>query len=159
LYIFLLAHTMTTYLPVCDHDSVQISPLVTINEFPDEVLLEIFDFCRATSMEASPVLGWMNPELWSGAWPRTWRKLAQVCQRWRYVLFSLPLRLHLHVYCTRSTPLREMLDVWPPFPIQLASCGLGDNIFAALEHRDRICEIDLRLVIRKTLFLLNVLKV
>jgi hypothetical protein len=63
---------MTTYLPVCDHDSVQISPLVTINEFPDEVLLEIFDFCRATSMEASPVLGWMNPELWSGAWPRTW---------------------------------------------------------------------------------------
>jgi hypothetical protein len=38
-----------------------------------------------------------------------------------------------------------MLDVWPPFPIEIGSSGLGDNIMAALEHHDRICEINLDL--------------
>ncbi|KAH9975319.1 hypothetical protein BGW80DRAFT_90271 [Lactifluus volemus] len=45
----------------------------------------------------------------------------------------------------RRTSVKEMLDVWPPFPIEIRSSGLGDNIMAALEHQDRICEINLDL--------------
>ncbi|KAH9963386.1 hypothetical protein BGW80DRAFT_1352238 [Lactifluus volemus] len=38
-----------------------------------------------------------------------------------------------------------MLNVWPPFPIEINSSNLGDNIVAALEHHDRICQINLLL--------------
>jgi hypothetical protein len=59
-------------------------------------------------------------------------------------VFTSPLRLDLHLICTSSTPVREKLDVWPPFPIKIWSAyaeHLGDNVIAALEHPDRICEI------------------
>ncbi|KAH9956558.1 hypothetical protein BGW80DRAFT_1565699 [Lactifluus volemus] len=40
-----------------------------------------------------------------------------------------------------------MLDVWPPFPIEICSYSpagnIGDDIMAALEHHDRICKITL----------------
>jgi hypothetical protein len=39
----------------------------------------------------------------------------------------------------------EMVDIWPPLPIVLETCGdqvwRTDNIFAAFEHNDRICQI------------------
>ena len=54
-------------------------------------------------------------------------------------MLSSPLHLHLHLYCTAGGFVREMLDVWPPFPIEILSFDLGDNTIAALEHRDRIC--------------------
>jgi hypothetical protein len=38
-----------------------------------------------------------------------------------------------------------MLDIWPPFPIVIQEYDLPildmNNIVAALEHNDRICEI------------------
>jgi hypothetical protein len=39
--------------------------------------------------------------------------------------------------------VREVLNIWPPFPIKTASRSLflGDNVIAALEHRDRIRNI------------------
>ena len=41
-----------------------------------------------------------------------------------------------------------MLDVWPPLPIvihHIAGPKWGrDNIIAALEHNDRICQVSLR---------------
>jgi hypothetical protein len=60
-------------------------------------------------------------------------------------MFSSPLSLNLRLYCTDGTSVREMLDVWPPFPIEINSSNLGDNIMAALEHHDRICQITLHL--------------
>jgi hypothetical protein len=80
------------------------------------------------------------PYLWSGLWTNTWRNLVHVCQRWRYVVFSSPLGLDLRLYCTDRT---KVLDVWPPFPIEIISVELGNNIFAALEHHDRVCNLGL----------------
>jgi hypothetical protein len=41
--------------------------------------------------------------------------------------------------------MREMLDIWPPLPIVVGVHGIdgwhSDNISAALEHNDRICEL------------------
>jgi hypothetical protein len=43
--------------------------------------------------------------------------------------------------------VRETLDIWPPLPIALQYYGNEmwdvDNILAALEHNDRICQINL----------------
>ena len=60
-------------------------------------------------------------------------------------MLSSPLRLDLYIDCSDSSPVRELLDIWPPFPIQVTSFHLGDNIIAALEHRDRISKICLSL--------------
>jgi hypothetical protein len=60
-------------------------------------------------------------------------------------VFASPLRLDLHLLCASSTPVREVLDVWPPLPIKIWSGPgfgyLGNNIIAALEHPDHVRKI------------------
>jgi len=96
-----------------------------INALPNELLLEIFDYCVYPSEE--------------------WETLVHVCRRWRPIVFSAPLRLRLRHVCTGRTPIRERLCIWPNLPIVLRVFGgfslNDDNIFAALEHRGRIYEI------------------
>src|SRR5258707_459304 len=107
---------------------------VTIDVLPDVALLEIFD-C------------YMNQEDSYSRSIQAWHTLVHVCRKWRSVVFGSPLRLNLRLYCTEKTPVREMLAVWPPLPIVVwrNSEGTGDidNIMAALEHNDRVCEIHL----------------
>ena len=95
---------------------------------PDEVLLEIFDFHlkRTEDMDA-------------------WHTLIHVCRRWRHLVLSSSRRLDLRIFCTDKRPVRTMLDIWPAFPLVVwNSLGIlvhEDNIIAALEHPDRVCEI------------------
>ena len=68
-----------------------------------------------------------------------------VCRRWRSLVFISPRRLNLRLCCTARTPVRDMLDVWPPFPLIIFdTTNLTDdldNILAALERRDRVDQI------------------
>ncbi|KAH9968393.1 hypothetical protein BJV74DRAFT_954238 [Russula compacta] len=106
----------------------------TINILPDDVLLEIYDFYRAFPN-------------YTTRWRWWWKTLADVCQRWRHIIFALPHGLNLQLECTDKTPTRTSLDIWPQFPIAIYcnSLELGDegqdNIIAALEHHDRIIGI------------------
>jgi F-box-like len=118
---------MITYLCVLAANS----PLVTIGALPDEILLNIFDFCRVAVVN--------KRDVWPGLWPKMWHNLVHVCQRWRYIVFSSPVRLNLRLYCNTYTSAREMLDAWPPFPIEINCHGVGDKMMAAFEHCDRIC--------------------
>jgi len=91
---------------------------------PEEVLLEIFDFylCEVyNKME--------------------WKTLVHVCRRWRSIVLAAPLRLDLRLVCTDITPVRKMLGIWPALPIALRFFELTDEALAALQYRDRICEI------------------
>jgi hypothetical protein len=104
---------------------------VTIDMLPDDVLLEIFYFyVDKARIEA-------------------WHTLVHVCRNWRNVVFGSPRRLGLQLECTASTPVRETLNIWPLFPIVVWNHGLArrgasvNNIIAALEHNDRICELQL----------------
>ena len=106
---------------------------------PNDVLLEIFDFVLDT------------------LWRNTWHRLAHVCQKWRKIVFSAPHRLNLELMCKDGKPVRNTLYVWPPLPIKMCYYGTHklsgyaksvfgdevDNIIAALEHKDRICELTL----------------
>ena len=100
---------------------------------PDDVLLEIFDFYVDESMDLYVV---------------EWIKLAHVCRRWRSVVFQSPRRLNLRLLCTSETPARDTLDIWPPLPLIIRD-NLGpktqdvDNIIVALEHNDRVHQIEL----------------
>jgi hypothetical protein len=109
--------------------------LMTIDTLPDDVLLETFDFLVVES-------NGFEAEDW-------WRTLVHVCRKWRNVVFGSPHRLNLRIVCSDRTPVREMLDIWPPLPIVVHHYARpksdGDNIIAALERNDRVCQITLKL--------------
>jgi hypothetical protein len=79
----------------------------------------------------------------------TWQSLVHVCQQWRRIVFGSPRRLNLRIMCTQKTPVRDMLDVWPAFPVLVSIVPYSDlaegedNIVAALERSDRIHRIEL----------------
>jgi F-box-like len=104
---------------------------------PDDVLLEMFDFYVDEDMGED-----FEPEI-----IQEWITLAHVCRRWRSVVFQSPHRLNLRLHCTNKTPARDTLDIWPPLPLIIYDIyhdPLGlDNILAALECNDRVCEISL----------------
>jgi F-box-like len=109
-------------------------PRVAIGSLPDNVLLEIFDFCQE----------------YKYLFFKWWHALVHVCRRWRYIVFESPLRLDLQLVCNAKTPVKKTLDVWPrTFPIVILGSSpqrisnRGGNIIAALEHHDRVSEIDL----------------
>jgi hypothetical protein len=115
--------------------------MIPIDFLPDEVLLEIFDFCPDTSTHPP-----------SKQRIEAWQSLVHVCQRWRSIVFGSPRRLNLRLVCTAKMRLRDMLDIWPPLPLVIQSglfhgnrpTGRADNIVAALERRDRVHRIELR---------------
>jgi hypothetical protein len=101
----------------------------SIDMLPDEILLEIFDFCVC---DVDDQEGWVT--------------LVHVCQRWRAIVFAAPHRLNLRLVCTSTTPVEKMLDIWPQLPIAVqmyysGSYIVSDGVLDVLEHRDRICEI------------------
>lgn len=110
----------------------------TINMLPDDVLLIVFELYRADSMN------YLGPTC-------TWHRLVHVCQRWRHVVFASQSRLNLHIVCTERTPVGVLLDVWPPLPIVirywLYSTATSTfpilNAITALDHHDRVCQIQL----------------
>ena len=130
---------------------------VTIDMLPDLALLEIFHFYvgeeRITYEERIKNVELMNYEEQEQEQINykeqidAWHTLVHVCRKWRIIVFGSPRRLGLRLRCSASTPVREMLDVWPPLPIVILGkydekWGV-DNILAALEHNDRICQLEL----------------
>ena len=116
---------------------------MTIDMLPDDILLEIFDHHRLAAMEYSLF----------GPWE--WHRLAHVCRRWRSVIFTSPRRLNLRLVYTYKKPVRKTLDCWPALPISIWYPRLvlnhplyppdEVNVISALEHSDRICDINLTL--------------
>jgi hypothetical protein len=133
-------------------DQLGIGP-VSINELPDNIILEIFDFYRLSSTTSKGHTAY--------TWP--WKRLVHVCQKWRNLVFASPLRLDLHLFCDSRTPVRSSLEYWPSLPIIIRSTLTstiftlhdrenGENIVAALEQRDRVCKVELK---NLTSYLLN----
>jgi hypothetical protein len=121
---------------------------MTFDMLPDDALLEIFAFYvnedideEFEQFEEQGIEGWVT--------------LVHVCRRWRSVVFQSPRRLKLRLLCTPETRVRDTLDVWPALPLIIydpygmskifKNDTLGvDNLAAALEHNDRVCQVQLR---------------
>jgi hypothetical protein len=101
---------------------------ITIDTLPDDVLLEIFKFYVCEDGDGED-----------------WEELVHVCRRWRYVAFAAPRSLDMRLVSTASSRAREMIDIWPALPILVLGAPVYDetmdNIVAALERNDRVCEI------------------
>ena len=110
---------------------------MTIDIRPDVALLEIFDFYAGEKRKTHEDVEHIE----------AWHTLVHVCRKWRIVVFGSPHRLGLRLRCTASTPVRETLGIWPLLPIVIVGgddekWGM-DNIIAGVEHKDRICELEL----------------
>jgi hypothetical protein len=113
---------------------------VPIDVLPDNVFLEIFDFCINDPFE------------FPSSRARNWQTLVHVCQRWRGIIFASPCRLDLHLKCSSGTPLRKNLVFWPAnLPLIVDHYDFGDpispesqdSIVAALEHPGRVRRINI----------------
>ncbi|KAI0245833.1 hypothetical protein BJV78DRAFT_233416 [Lactifluus subvellereus] len=79
--------------------------------------------------------------------------MVQVCQRWRYLILASPLRLDLHLLCTKGVPIANMLAHSPPLPLTIyfhdndreTSAEDEEGILLALRHSDRVHHIGLYL--------------
>ncbi|KAN0114347.1 hypothetical protein V8E52_006843 [Russula decolorans] len=112
-------------------------PVKRIDVLPDDVLLGIFDFYMI-----------MYPSYGDKTDTEAWQSLVHVCRRWRSLVFLSPRRLNLRLFCTPETPARNTLDVWPTLPLIIKGTVLSstdsDNVIAALEQSNRICQVKLR---------------
>jgi hypothetical protein len=121
---------------------------IPIEKLPDDFLLAIFGF-------------YVRPDRDEDSFPiftreaiERWQTLVHVCRRWRNVVFGSPCRLNLRLFCAPRTPVRDMLNIWPPLPLVVWDCvppisGCIDpatrwrNIISVLEHNSRVCKIKL----------------
>ena len=139
-------------LTLCDPDESD-RDVTTISTLPDDVLLDVFDFCRMDEDYAIHCaihcpqdrnscrnLSWDSWE---------WHLLVHVCRRWRELVFTSPRRLNLRIPCTRRTLVGKNLGIWPALPIDvddrddLSKITQKDNILTALKHVNRVYHIRL----------------
>ena len=110
--------------------------MIRIDVLPDDVLLEIFDFCT----DVDPSVGFKRRL-------EAWHLLVHVCRRWRSIVFGSPRSLDLRLVCTTKTPARDTLDVWPALPLIIRTVRTWtsgvDEIIVALGQSNRVCEVEL----------------
>ncbi|KAN0134394.1 hypothetical protein V8E53_007892 [Lactarius tabidus] len=112
--------------------------LSTVEYLPEEMVLEMFHFCKLACEKSSE-------------WQKEWHNLAHVCRQWRTIIFASQHTLDLRLLCTPETSLETTLELWPAFPlvVQYAWGRLSpddrDKITAVLQQNDRVCEINLDL--------------
>ena len=117
---------------------------MTIDILPDEALLEIFSSYLVGASDSDHIEAMIEP----------WLPLVHVCQRWRNIIFASPRRLDVRVFYTPERQVKVMLDIWPNLPIHILRTTMdaykisryhhGGNLIAALEHTNRICQIQLK---------------
>jgi hypothetical protein len=114
-----------------------VGQVILIDKLPDDVLLAIFDSYVDGVQVAKKAV-------------EAWQTLVHVCRRWRSLIFESPRRLNLQLVCTSETPARDTLEVWPPLPLLIHGSDYPtssvDNIIAALELSNRVCQITLEYV-------------
>jgi hypothetical protein len=148
-------HTPLSQFHSSAHDSIEStsqrrhSPIHTLN---DDVLLNIFYLIQLDIQDQVAIHSIGSNWEW-GRRRRWWYKLAQVCRRWRSIIFASPSRLDLHLLCTYGTPVADMLTHSPPLPLTIDYCYKAfvttvtakdyKGILLALQHRDRVHHIRL----------------
>jgi len=123
--------------------------ITSIHVLDDDSLLNIFHLYRPVLLDKDEVRNDRN--LQGGIWARErwWYKLAQVCQRWRYLILGSASYLQLCLVCTYGTPVSDMLAHSPPLPLildyidesRVITTEEENGILFALRHRDRVRRI------------------
>jgi hypothetical protein len=122
---------------------------VSINILDDDSLLHVFYLYRPLlSGEDQDDRARRNGGYEIETRGRWWYKPAQVCQRWRNIIFGSASYLGVFLVCTHGTPVADMLAHSPHFPLILLYATKRDittddeqGMFFALKQRDRILRV------------------
>ena len=107
-----------------------------IHNLDDDALLRIFNCYR------------LEDEDWNLR--ANWRKLAHVCQRWRYLIFDSSSLLDICLRLTTDSPSINTLSHLPPLPlvidysIWIISLNDKDNIHLGLQQHGRVRQVTLQ---------------
>ena len=116
----------------CSLTRCDVGCVTFVDMLPDDVLLEIFDFC-------ADEVTFTKEEI------EAWQSLVHVCRRWRSIVFGSPRRLNLRLVCSAKTSAKDTLDIWPALPLIIQESSHltegVDNIVALIEHNDRVRQI------------------
>jgi hypothetical protein len=120
-----------------------VGQVVTIDHFPDDVLLAIFDFYvfKDHDLDLRELSGRDTKRKME-----SWQSLVHVCRRWRSLVFVSPHRLKLQLFCVTGGYSRKSLDVWPALPLVIQGHVYDssvNNVITKLKHSERIYQIDL----------------
>ena len=138
------------------HDPCANRPHIpSIHILDDDSLLRILFLCRLVlfgEVEDDYLYSLQERECTHGRW---WYKLTHVCRRWRYLVFASASHLRLCLVCTHGTPVADMLAHSPPLPLIIHFANRPgemtaedeEGIILALQHRDRVRRIRLRIPI------------
>ena len=123
-----------------------------IHNLDDYSLLNIFHLYRLVYLAGDEV-----DEVSISNW-RWWYKLAQICRRWRGLVFGSASYLGLCLVCTNGTPIADMLAHSPPLPLIINYIHIHhdrditaedeEGVVFALKQRDRVRHIHFRMPIR-----------
>jgi hypothetical protein len=124
----------------------------SIHSLDGDSLLHIFYLSRPSVFKVDLYGGF----LWDWNDERWWYKAAQVCRRWRHLVLGSASHLGLCLVCTPGTPVTDMLAHSPPFPLIIQHRNPNRQLTAedekgimhALQHRDRVRRIHLRLPVQ-----------
>jgi hypothetical protein len=109
----------------------------TISTLPNELLIEIFDWCRLHDE-----YGWN--------YRRQWYNPLQVCRKWRYIMLESKSRLGLRFLCNPTNPITTIPSHLTPIPLVLSFDRRYNHreppvsqkeLLPALRDRDRVCAI------------------
>ena len=108
-----------------------------ISSLPDELLVEVFDWCRLD-----------DEYRWSHL--RRWYYLLQVCRKWRYVMLEWATCLKLRFLCNSANPITTMPSHLTQIPLIIRFKFLypvptlfRENLVLALQNRDRVYDISI----------------
>jgi hypothetical protein len=140
---------------ISKHGPQQSTYTTSIHVLDDDSLLNIFDLHRPflLSEEQDVNIRLRGGVRWVGE--RWWYRLAHVCQKWRNLILGSASYLGLCLVCTYGTRVADMLVHSPPLPLIIDHPG-GDittkdeeEIFLALEQRDRVRRIQFKIPVLK----------
>ena len=126
---------------------------VSINILDDDSLLHVFYLSRPfLSGEDQDDSARRNGGFEIATRGRWWYKPAQVCQRWRNIIFGSASYLGIFLVCSYGTPVADMLAHSPHLPLIVHYASEGrknittddeQGIFFALKQRDRVLRVRL----------------
>ena len=114
-------------------------PIIYIHKIDDDSLLQIFSHCRL-----------QDGDNWHLR--HTWRRLAQVCHRWRYLIYQSSSHLDICLLLTNNSPSMNTLSHLPLLPLVIDYSDKTstmarkdeDNIYLGLQRHGRVCRVALQ---------------